>query len=424
MKSNTVLILIAILVVGILVTGAFAVGFVSGGFLLSGQASSIGTKLLPDSVASSGDLDLNENTGPPEDLDELFKPFWQAWEVVHEDYVEQPVDDTLLMRGAISGMLDALGDEHTSYLDPVMMERFNISLNGEEYEGIGAWVDTGGDYLTVISAMPESPAEKAGLKTGDEIIAIDGEDMTGVDPELARQRVLGPKSSTVVLTILREGVDEPFDVSIKRASIQVPTIISSMVEGENILYIQLYTFGAETDKDLRDALKTQLKENPDGLILDLRNNGGGYLDTAISIVSEFIGEGVVMLEEHADGSIETFEARKGGQATDIPMVVLINQGSASASEIVAGAIQDHDRAYLVGITSFGKGSVQNVTRLVDDQGQIRVTIARWLTPEGRQINGEGLEPDFIIEITDEDFASGLDPQFDKAIELLKDLIGQ
>jgi carboxyl-terminal processing protease len=424
MKSKTVLFLTAILVIGILVTGAFAVGFVSGGFLLSGQASSIGTKLFPDSVASSGDVDLDENTDAPQDLDELFKPFWQAWEVVHEDFVEQPVDDTLLMRGAISGMLEALGDEHTSYLDPVMMERFNISLNGEEYEGIGAWVDTGGDYLTVISAMPESPAEKAGLKTGDEIIAIDGEDMTGVDPELARQRVLGPKSSTVVLTIRREGVEEPFDVSIKRASIQVPTIISSMVEDENILYIQLYTFGAQTDKDLRDALKTQLKENPDGLILDLRNNGGGYLDTAISIVSEFIGEGVVMLEEHADGSIETFEARKGGLATDIPMVVLVNQGSASASEIVAGAIQDHDRGYLVGITSFGKGSVQNVTRLVDDQGQIRVTIARWLTPDGRQINGEGLEPDFIIEITDEDFASGLDPQYDKAIELLKELIGQ
>jgi len=424
MKSKTVLILAAILVVGLLVTGAFAVGFVSGGFLLSGQANSIGTRLFQDSVASSSDVDLSENTDAPQDLDQLFEPFWQAWDVVHEDFVEQPVDDTLLMRGAISGMLDALGDEHTSYLDPVMMERFNISLNGEEYEGIGAWVDTGGDYLTVISPMPESPAEGAGLKTGDEIIAIDGEDMTGVDPELARQSVLGLKNSTVVLTIRREGVEEPFDVSIKRASIQVPTIISEMVEDDNILYIQLYTFGAQTDKDLRDALKIHMKENPDGLILDLRNNGGGYLDTAISIVSEFIGEGVVMLEEHADGSIDTFEAQNGGRATDIPMVVLINEGSASASEIVAGAIQDHDRGYLVGITSFGKGSVQNITRLVDDQGQIRVTIARWLTPDGRQINGEGLEPDYIVEITEKHITNDLDPQFDKALEVLKELIGQ
>jgi len=418
MQSKSVLFLTAVLVVGILVTGAFAVGFVSGGYFLSGEESSLGNNILPNSMAQSGETDLTEQIEAPEDLDELFEPFWQSWDIVHEQFVEQPVDDTLLMRGAIAGMLESLGDQHTSYLDPELMERFEATLNGEEYEGIGAWVDTGGEYLTIISPMPGSPAEKAGLKPGDQILAIDGEDMTGIDPEIARQSVLGPKGSTLILTILREGDEEPFDVSLKRASIVIPTIESRMLEDENLAYIQLFTFGAKTDSDLRKALKELMKEDPDGLILDLRNNGGGYLDTAIQVVSEFIGDGVVMYEEHGDGSIDTFEARNGGQATDIPMVVLINEGSASASEIVAGAIQDRERGYLVGVTSFGKGSVQNVSNLVNEQGQIRVTIARWLTPNKRQINALGLEPDFIIEFTEEDFTAERDPQLEKAIELL------
>lgn len=418
MQSKSVLFLTAVLVVGILVTGAFAVGFVSGGYFLSGEESSLRNTLLPNSVAQSGEPDLTEPIEAPEDLDELFEPFWQSWDIVHEQFVEQPVDDTLLMRGAIAGMLESLGDQHTSYLDPELMARFEATLNGEEYEGIGAWVDTGGEYLTIISPMPGSPAEKAGLKPGDQILAIDGEDMTGIDPEIARQSVLGPKGSTLILTILREGDEEPFDVSLKRASIVIPTIESRMLEDENLAYIQLFTFGAKTDSDLRKALKELMKEDPDGLILDLRNNGGGYLDTAIQVVSEFIGDGVVMYEEHGDGSIDTFEARKGGKATDIPMVVLINEGSASASEIVAGAIQDRERGYLVGVTSFGKGSVQNVSNLVNEQGQIRVTIARWLTPNKRQINALGLEPDFIIEFTEEDFTAERDPQLEKAIKLL------
>ena len=325
----------------------------------------------------------------------------------------------MLMRGAIAGMLESLNDDDTSYLDPDLQEQFQARLNGQEYEGIGAFVDVRGDYLTIVSPMPGSPAEKAGLKPGDQIIAIDGEDMTGVDPELARQGVLGPEGSTVVLTILREGTGQPFDVSIERASIVVPTVESSMVEGETIAYLRLNTFGADTHRDMRDAIKDLMKEDPDGLILDLRNNGGGYLNTAINVVSEFIDEGIVMYEEHADGSVEEFNARRGGLATDIPMVVLINEGSASASEIVAGAVQDLDRAVLVGTISFGKGSVQSITNLVNDQGQIRITSARWLTPDKKQINDIGLEPDYIVEIGEDDIETGLDPQLEKAIELLR-----
>jgi len=312
--------------------------------------------------------------------------------------------------------LDSLGDEHTSYLDPEMFERANAQLEGEEYEGIGAWVDVSGDYLTIISPMPGSPAEKAGLKANDKIIAIDGEDMTGIDGELVRQRVVGPKGSKVILTILREGV-EPFDVEVVRAGIIVPTVDGKMLEG-GIAYIQLYTFGADTAADLHKTLNTLLKENPKGLVLDLRDNGGGYLETAIDVVSEFIDQGVVMYEQYGDGRKDEYKARRGGLATEIPLVILINEGSASASEIVAGAVQDTKRGLLVGFTSYGKGSVQSYTPLVNEQGAVRVTVARWLTPSGRQIHGSGLEPDYLVEINPDELDPDEDPQLEKAIELL------
>lgn len=406
----------------ILMLGTFSAGFVTGRtmnvpdwFPVALQPLVQGNSVLLSPASDTLD------SGTPEDLKELFRPFWQSWDLVKEFYVDQPVDEETMMRGAIRGMLESLGDDHTSYLDPVMFEAANAHLQGEEYEGIGAWVDTTQDYLTIISPMPGSPSEKAGLQPGDKILAIDGEDMTGIDGEAVRQKVLGPKGSRVVLTILREGSSEPFDVSLVRDSIVVPTVTGEILE-ENIAYVQLFTFGDQTTRDLRATLDELLDQNPDGLILDLRNNGGGYLDTAIDVVSEFIRDGVVMYEEYGDGRVETFEAKRGGRATQIPLVVLINQGSASASEIVAGAIQDRGRGYLVGETSFGKGSVQTYSELVNGQGAVRVTVARWLTPERRQIAGQGLDPDFPVEITETDLAEGIDPQLQMAIDvLLQDL---
>jgi carboxyl-terminal processing protease len=222
----------------------------------------------------------------------------------------------------------------------------------------------------------------------------------------------------VTLTILREGEPEPFDVTITRANITVPSVDSEMLDG-NIGYIQLFTFGDSTTEDLRSALEELLAQKPKGLILDLRNNGGGGLQTSIEVASEFVGDGVIMYEEYGDGTRDTYNAIKGGLATEIPLVVLVNEGSASASEIVAGAIQDTGRGQLVGVTSFGKGSVQNWIPLKDDQGAVRVTIARWLTPNGRTIHEIGLEPDIVVELTEEDIAAERDPQLDKAIELLR-----
>jgi carboxyl-terminal processing protease len=281
-------------------------------------------------------------------------------------------------------------------------------------------VDTTQDYLTIISPMPGSPAEKSGLRPNDKVIAIDGEDMTGIDGEVARQKVMGPKGTKVLLTISREG-QEPFDVEVTRDAIMVPSVEAKMLDND-IAYIQLFTFGDDTTNDLQAALKELMAENPSGLILDLRNNGGGYLDTAIEVASEFISDGVVMYEQYSDGRKDALEAQGGGLATRIPMVVLINEGSASASEIVAGAIQDRDRGQLVGTTSFGKGSVQTYMELDNDQGAVRVTVARWLTPNGRQIHDVGLTPDVVVEITEEDIQNGLDPQLEQAIQSLLKIV--
>ncbi len=356
-------------------------------------------------------------TATPGNLQDLFQPFWEAWDLLHQEYVDKAsLDDVTLMRGAIRGMYEAVGDKHTSYMDPQEYQDATESLSGE-YEGIGAWVDTGGDYLTIISPIPGSPAEKAGLRNGDQIIAVDGQDMTGVDPEVVRRKVLGPAGTTVELTILRPGADETFTVKITRARIVVNSVEGKMLEND-LAYVRLITFGDKTGSELHKTLKELLQQNPKGLILDLRNNGGGYLSTAIDVASEFIHQGVVLYEEHGDGSRDTYMANGKGLATEIPLVVLVNEGTASASEIVAGAIRDHQRGKLVGVTTYGKGSVQNWIPLSNDQGAVRITTARWLTPNGYSIHGKGLEPDVVVEITQEDQENQRDPQLDKAIELL------
>jgi carboxyl-terminal processing protease len=223
----------------------------------------------------------------PADLEDLFAPFWETWDLVHEDYVDQPLDDTELMRGAISGMLAALGDAHTTYMTPDEFQQANESLEGE-YEGIGAWVDVTGDYVIIVSPMKGSPAYDAGLKANDAVIAVDGEDMTGIPGELVLQRILGPAGTDVTLTIQR-GEEDPFDVTITRGNIVVPMTDYEMLE-DNIGYIALYTYGDNSTEQLRAAIQDLLSQGAEGLVFDLRDNGGGYLNTAIEVVSEFVGE--------------------------------------------------------------------------------------------------------------------------------------
>jgi carboxyl-terminal processing protease len=347
--------------------------------------------------------------------DELFKPFWEAWNIVHDEYLVQPVDDEKMMQGAIRGMMDSLGDEHSGYMNPSEYERATAPLVG--YTGIGAYVNTEGDFLTIIEPINGSPAETAGLKAGDKIIAIDGEDMTGVLAELARQKVLGPAGTTVVLTIQREGVEQPFDVTVTRAQITIPSTEYRMLDN-NIGYVRLSTFGETTGEELHTTLEELLAQNPKGLVLDLRYNTGGYLLAAIDVGSEFLSDGIVAYEEFGDGTKDTFNVSGKGIATQIKMVVLVNEWSASASELVAGALQDRGRAQIVGVTTYGKGTVQNWIALSDDEGAIRVTIARWLTPNQRNVTGTGLTPDVSVSISDADAQAGIDTQLDKAVEIL------
>lgn len=390
----------------VLLLGTFSGGFVTGyvtqvfqNQLLTAPAS------LPEGQSTT-----------PEELQTLFKPFWQTWQIIHDQYVDRPVDDTLLVQGAIRGMLESLGDEHTSYMDPSQFMQANMEIDGE-FEGIGAWVDTSGEYVKIISPMPNSPAEKAGIKPGDLIVAVDGKDMTGVDGDLVIHKVLGPGGSTVQLTIKREGETEPLIFNIIRAHIVVPSVEGKMIQG-NIAYVHIYTFGGKTNSELRSTLKKLMAEKPQGMVIDLRNNGGGYLDTAIDVASEFIDKGVIAIEQYGDGRRQTYEAHPGGLATTIPLVVLINKGTASASEILAGAIQDYGRGKLVGVPSFGKGSVQNWIPLTNEQGAVRITIAKWLTPSERLIQKVGLTPDVSVDMTEEDHQAGHDPQLNMAVETL------
>lgn len=399
----------------LLVVGSFSVGMFVGGVFADEETPTTST-VLQSTVESVLSTTVPGSVATPANTEELFEPFWQSWDLVHDIYIDQPVDDEALMQGAIRGLMDSLGDQHSSYMDPDQYRQANLPLQGG-YEGIGAWVDPNAEYLTIISPMPDSPAEEAGLISGDQIIAVDGEDMTGIDGNLVIRKVLGPAGTSLTLTVLREGDPEPFDVTLKRAHIEIPAVESEMLE-DDIAYIKLFNFSATATEEISDALKELIDQEPQGLILDLRNNPGGERDAAVEIASQFVSEDVIMYQEYGDGSRDTFETVKGGQAKEIDLIVLVNEGSASGSEIVAGVIQDYERGALVGTTTFGKGSVQNWVPLVEDQGAVRVTIARWLTPNGRTIHGSGIEPDYIIEMTEEDFEADRDPQLNKAIELL------
>ena len=378
----------------ILLAGAFAGGVLVGHLVPSSNQLPLFSDLIPSSPSATPDA----QAATPAEQETLFAPFWEAWNIVHEQYVDQPVDDMALMRGAIRGMMDALGDKQTFYMDPIVYETETSSLQGE-YEGIGAYVDTDGEYLTIISPIAGSPAEAAGLRPGDKVIAIDGEDMTGVAPEQARLKVLGPAGTTVALRISREGEAQLLEFTITRARISVKSAEGKMLE-DDIAYVDINTFGDHTTAELRSTLDSLLKENPKGIIIDLRNNPGGYLHTSVEVASEFIADGVVLYEQYGDGRRDVYNANGKGQATDLPIVVLVNEGSASASEILAGALQDYGRAKLVGVQSYGKGSVQNWVPLSNDQGAARVTIAKWLTPKERAIDHIGLTPDVIVECSD------------------------
>jgi len=398
-----------------LLLGGFSGGFVVGHMLPGGLQAG-----LPAILPGIPTVSPESQSGTPQDLQTFFKPFWEAWQIIHTNYVDQPVDNTKLLEGAITGMVQSLGDPHSEYMDPQVYKDATDELSGS-FEGIGAYVDTSGAFLTITKPIPGSPAEKAGLMAGDQIIAVDGVDMTGVSPEEVRTKVIGPAGSTVHLTVHRPGQSAPLQFDIVRAQINIPSVSGKMLPN-GIAYVQITDFGQTTSDELKTTLTTLLAQNPKGLILDLRDNPGGYLNTAVDVVSQFVDHGPVVFEQTADGNKKEYDAMPGGLATKIPMVVLMNANSASASEITAGALQDDGRAKLVGVVSYGKGSVQIRVPLSNNEGAVAITIAHWLTPKGTLIDKKGLTPDVYVSMTAADINAGLDPQLDAASQTLLDMI--
>ena len=355
----------------------------------------------------------------PPDLPEGFDALWETWTYLQRDYVDKSaLDADTLAQGAIEGMLEALDDPYTSYLDAETYELDQASFEGS-FEGVGAVVTMDDGQLTVVSPIAGSPAEQQGLEAGDVILEIDGEATSDISLAEAVLRIRGPQGTTVTLLVQHQGADAPVTIEIVRAEIELDSVYLEMLPGD-IAYIHITYFSERTAGEAQSAISQAIDEGATALILDVRNNPGGLLSAVVEVASHFLDGGPVLYEQHGDGRVQTWSARRGGLATDISMAVLVNEASASGSEVLAGALQDRGRAVLVGTTTYGKGSV-NVVDKLSDGSAVYVTTARWLTPSMRLIEGEGLTPDFTVELTDEDWASGTDTQLEFAIDYLESL---
>ena len=388
----------------------FSVG--SGfGFFIGRMSSS---ETAPSAAAAAVGT---ERALAPEDME----IFWEAMGLLEEDFYGELPSPTERSYGAIRGVLDTLDDENTGFLTPTGAARFMESIEGS-FEGIGAFVEWAEEEgaVRIVEPFEDQPAWNAGIRRGDLIIAVNGEDVADLSNLTEAINIIkGPRGTEVVLTIRREGLEDSFDVPVTRDLVEIP-VIDSEVYGENdeFAYVHLQHFSDDASAKLRAALDELLTDETQGLIFDLRENPGGLLREAIKVTSVFLEDERVLIERFSDGTEEIYDTE--GEALvpeDLPLVVLVDESSASASEIVAGALQDVGRARLVGVTTFGKGSVQ-LPHTLSDESLLRVTIARWYTPADRSINGTGLEPDIVVELTNEQRENDEDPQLERAIELL------
>lgn len=346
-----------------------------------------------------------------------FALFWDIWRIVKKQYFGEQVDDQKLFYGALSGIVGALKDPYSVFFDPETTKKFNEELAGT-FQGIGAEIGMKKEMIVVVAPLPNSPAERAGLHAGDIIVAIDGKDTGGMSTDMAVSLIRGKKGTVVKLTMFREGFKEPKEFSITRDDIKIESVTWKMMD--RFAYIKITHFNADTTPMFGRALRELLAKNPKGLIVDLRNDPGGYLESAVEVTSEWLPKGSVVVIQHAsETDEEQFVSEKNPRLESMPTVVLVNGGSASASEIMAGALQDYKKATLIGEKTFGKGSVQNYEPLRDGSS-IKITVAEWLTPKRRSINKHGIEPDIKVERTREDYEAGKDPQLDRAISFLKD----
>jgi len=381
-SAKTFKIVFIVFLLSVFVLSGFSIGFLFG---LTGYSKKSINNITNITNQPSDDL-----VSDPQEID--FDLFWQTWNYVKDNYVAEGITDEQLFYGALAGVVASLEDPYSVFLEPEIAEKFDQELEGS-FEGIGAEIGIKKNQLTVIAPLPDTPAKKAGLRSGDMILAIDGMDTRGITLDFAVKNIRGPEGEEVVLTIARDEVDEAFEVSIVRGKIDIPSVRWEMKES-NIAYIELMYFNGDTLDEFKIATKEIKDQKPKAIILDLRNNPGE--------------NEVVVYEKRKDDHMIGHKAHGKAEFKSIPTVVLVNIGSASGSEIVAGALQDFEIATIVGEQTFGKGSVQDLKHL-GDGSSIKLTIAEWLTPSGRNINKEGIIPDVEIELSKEDYDNDLDP---------------
>ncbi|QLG69335.1 MAG: S41 family C-terminal processing peptidase [Candidatus Woesebacteria bacterium] len=373
-------------------------------------------------VSQPSFLEFKVDRSVPENKNVDFSLFWKVWDTLGVSYYDKSkLNPSKMVEGAISGMVAAIGDPYTVYLPPEENKVVEEDLQGS-FGGVGIQIGFKGKQLAVVAPLPDTPAEKAGVKAGDFILAIKDEkkkiDKTtgGMSLPEAVQIIRGPAGSEVTLTLLRDGQNEPIEVKLVRADIKVPSVILTF-EGKNkdIAYLKLLKFGGETENEWNNAVSKIISNNTKGIILDLRNNPGGYLQGAVDIASDFLKLGTVVVSQEVNGKKDDFKTSRLPRLPKYPLVILVNEGSASASEILAGALRDQAEVKLVGKTTFGKGTIQE-PKTINGGAGLHITIARWLTPKGEWVNEKGLKPD--IEVDDKPDTTE-DEQFNKALEVLK-----
>lgn len=392
------------------------------GLFIAIASYSFGVNKGENRLSATASSIRNEAEGAPSGVD--FGAFWKAWNLINEKYVPasttaDQIGDQEKVYGAISGLASSLGDPYTVFFPPVESEMFQADIRGN-FEGVGMEVLAQDGAITVIAPLKNSPAQRAGIVAGDRIIKIDGLATSGFSTEDAVQKIRGKEGTRVSLTIFRSGIKEPFDISVQRAVIDLPTINTQVIGGD-VFKIDLYSFSANSPNLFRAALREFILSGTNKLILDLRGNPGGYLEAAIDMASWFLPSNKIVVKEDFGGRQDAKSYRSRGYdifADDLKFVILVDKGSASASEILAGALQEHGKARLVGETTFGKGSVQELVDITSDTS-LKVTVARWLTPNGNSISSKGVKPDFEVVMTAADRTAGKDPQLQKALEIIR-----
>jgi carboxyl-terminal processing protease len=355
---------------------------------------------------------IHQRDAPPEGLERVE----EVWRLIERYFVDsKALCPDELAEGAIRGLIETLDDPFTSYLTPEQHELWITRLEGE-FSGIGAILNIREGQLTVVAPIPGSPAEQANIRPGDKILEVDGEPTAGMSLQEAAMNIRGPQGTRVRLLILRPDEDIPREIEVTRAEIKVPSVEWKMLP-DNIAHIRISNFTERTDVEFASALSDIIAQGGTGIVLDMRNNPGGLLDAAVNVASQFLERGIVVYALDNRGERTNWPVRARGMASDIPLAVLVNSHSASASEVVTGALQDHNRGPIIGAKTHGKGSVNRMHQL-GDGGALVITFARWFTPDGQQIDMEGITPDIKVDLTPEDIKNGRDPQLERAIEYL------